>query len=346
MPNLHAVQRIFDCETIVSYVMYGNTNRLSYARLKCLLLNGSIGRSVDVVGMVYFKKYDQFPKARRSDLHVPEHVHLPYPFLSRNINNIIDFLSDDSHRVVNTEKIVEKIVLLAGSFSRIMCGLKIEQPRLAASAFSSSRIEELKDQSLPFQAVFETNMVSFTDVSSLLFHSYESYICRYLLVNVFFTFNAGMQHIFSTQITGLAVGLVPLHGVSTRFPSDWDEGHNSFVHVMHRFAFQYIDVFPMYFTTDNTQMRKVWYGVKKSHNACLCLKGITNVRTVTSSLPTNNMTHGYEEQFTVPVARSELIELRSMVHELQEQNKYFIEQMKRQQVCIIVIIIGSLQCTI
>jgi len=103
----------------------------------------------------------------------------------------------------------------------------------------------------------------------------------------------------------------------------------------------------MYFTTDNTQMRKVWYGVKKSHTACLCLKDITNVRTaVTSSLPTNNMTYGYEEQSTVTVARAELNELRSMVQELQEQNKYLSEQMKRQQVCIIVIIIGSLHCTI
>jgi len=181
MPNLHAVQRIFDCETIVAYIMYGNTNKLSYARLKSLLLNGSIGRSVDVAGIVRFKMYELFPKARRSDLHVPEHVHLPYPFLSRNINNIIDFLSDEPRVIINNEKIVEKIVLLAGSFSRMMCGLKIEQPRLAASAFSSSRIEKLIDKSLPYRAVFESNTVAFTDVSSLLFHFYVSYIYRQCL---------------------------------------------------------------------------------------------------------------------------------------------------------------------
>jgi len=79
-------------------------------------------------------------------------------------------------------------------------------------------------------------------------------------------------------------------------------------------------------------MRKLWYGVKKSNTACQCLKYIAGVRT--AFLPTNNMSHGYEEQATVPVARSEIKELRSMVLELQEKNKYCLEQMKQQQVCI------------
>jgi len=80
-------------------------------------------------------------------------------------------------------------------------------------------------------------------------------------------------------------------------------------------------------------MRKLWHGIKKKNTACPCLKNVSSVRTV-ASLPTNNMSCGYEEQSTVPVARSEIDELRSMVvNKLQEQNKYFFEQMKRQQVC-------------
>lgn len=150
---------------IVSYIMFGNTNRLSYARFKLLLSYRSIGGSVDAIGMVQFKKHSNFPKARRSDLYVPEHMHMPYPFLKTNINNIIDFLSDDSSAVITAEKIVEKIMLLTGSFSRLMCGLKIEQPRLAESAFSSSRIEHLEDPSSPFMAVFETNTLLLIDVS-------------------------------------------------------------------------------------------------------------------------------------------------------------------------------------
>jgi len=180
MPNLRSVQLVFDCETVVSYIMYGNTKRVSYARFKLLLLHGSVSASVDATGIVHFKRYEEFPKAKRTDLHVPEHVQLPYAFLSRNINNIIDYLSDENRVVITTEKIVDMIVLLTGSFSRIMCGLKVEQPRLAASAFSSTRIEKLKDPSLPFMAVFETNTVPFNDVSSLLFHFFESdIICIY-----------------------------------------------------------------------------------------------------------------------------------------------------------------------
>lgn len=117
--------------------------------MKKLLLYSSIGGSVDATGMVQFKKYlrgiPKTPKirpprtgTRKPTLPFPEKQHQP---------NIIDALSDDSSSAVTIEKIVEKIMLLTGSFSRLLCGLKIEQPRLAESAFSSTQIERLEDPS-------------------------------------------------------------------------------------------------------------------------------------------------------------------------------------------------------
>eukprot|EP00102_Acyrthosiphon_pisum_P019890 XP_016657100.1 PREDICTED: uncharacterized protein LOC107882762 [Acyrthosiphon pisum] len=302
MPNLRAVQDVFDCETIVSYVMFGNTNRLSYDRFKSLLLYGTVGSSVDAAGMVQFKKHAEFPKARRSDLHVPGHVHLPYAFLKSNIDTIIDFLSDDTSAAITTDRIVQKAVLLAGSFSRSMCGLRTEQPRLAESAFSSTRIQRLRDPSSHFAAVFETNTLSLFDVC-----------------NVFL------------RPRLLALQLVLSHCmVRTLFPSEWDEGHESFTHVIHRFVYKHVDVFPVYFVSDNTGQRKLWYGVRKSRTDCQCLKNVNVVPPV--PLPSNDMSRGCVEQPTLPVARAEIDELRSMVVKLQEQNKFFSDQMKRQQV--------------
>ena len=119
--------------------------------------------------------------------------------------------------------------------------------------------------------------------------------------------------------------------VRTLFPSEWNEGHESFAHVMQRFVYKHVDVFPVYFVSDNTGQRKLWYGDRKSRTDCQCLKNVNFVPPV--PLPANDMPRGCEEQPTLPVARAEIDELRSMVVKLQEQNQFFADQMKRQQVC-------------
>lgn len=69
--------------------------------------------------------------------------------------------------------------------------------------------------------------------------------------------------------------LVLSHAMKTTTkPSDWDAGDGSVVHALHGFVYESVDVFPIYFVYDNTNVRYEWYGVKKARSNCPCLKGL------------------------------------------------------------------------
>ncbi|XP_022166373.1 zinc finger MYM-type protein 1-like [Myzus persicae] len=90
------------------------------------------------------------------------------------------------------------------------------------------------------------------------------------------------------------VGYVILHGQYS-VSIGLDDGHDAFTYVMHRIVFKHVDVFFMYFVSDNTNMCKLWYGVKKGETACQCQKDISGNRSVTA-IPTNNMCSDYVKQ--------------------------------------------------
>lgn len=62
--------------------------------------------------------------------------------------------------------------------------------------------------------------------------------------------------------------------VRTRVPSDWDIGDDSFVHTLHRFVYKNFDLFPMFFVSNQTSMKKIWYRVRKTPAPCKCCSGL------------------------------------------------------------------------
>jgi len=109
-------------------------------------------------------------------------------------------------------------------------------------------------------------------------------------------------------------------------PSDWDNGQNSFIHSLHRHIFVYCDVFPMFFITNNVNMKNIWYKIHKNDKECMCLKGLVPVE---GTQLTNNMERGYTP---TPVARHEcspiVLETLKM---LKSENIMLKERLDKQQ---------------
>lgn len=59
--------------------MSGTTNGLDYARLKQLLSNQTVTNSVDNRVVVRFRDLAHVPKAKKSELYVPNYVQFLYP---------------------------------------------------------------------------------------------------------------------------------------------------------------------------------------------------------------------------------------------------------------------------
>lgn len=132
----------------------------------------------------------------------------------------------------------------------------------------------------------------------------------------------------------LAIQLALSHCmVRTREPKDWDAGDNSFVHTMHKFVHQFVDVFPLYFISNNTNMRYIWYRLSTKNRVCLCVEGLTSQ--TGNEVVVNDMTPGYVSS---TVSRNEFNALQGVVdklvvdnQKLQNYNKCMREQSEKQQ---------------
>lgn len=58
---------------------------------------------------------------------------------------------------------------------------------------------------------------------------------------------------------------------TTSGAEDWDQGDGSFVHSLHRFIWQNVNVFPMFFVTNAVLMKSIWYMVDKETQPCKCV---------------------------------------------------------------------------
>lgn len=164
LPNFSHVQEVFDYEVILKYALHGSTAEIPYERFKALLRGSTLSQSLDSDGIVCFKTV--FPVASRSSLHVPSSVKLPYPFLAKNINCIIDYLPTSGPAIFSMETCVERLILITGSFSRQLCGLNVVEPTKATLAFAAKRINRLKSNAVAHSAVFEGNMLDVGQVSN------------------------------------------------------------------------------------------------------------------------------------------------------------------------------------
>jgi len=241
MTSLISIQRIHDNETIMHFLMNGTAENLNYGRFKQLLANQTVKNSIDDRGVVQFRDVAHVPNATRAELYVSKYIQLPYPWLANNVNIIVDYILQDS-RPFNIGDCVTRLVLLTAAFSRQYCGLTKVSPKNARVAFSSERICRLRDPSRLYRAKIETNTVSMHDVCNV-------YIRPQLLV---------VQLCVSHCMRG------------TQLPSDWDSGEGSFVYVIHQFVYKYVDIFPMYLVSNNSDMCYLWYHVRKIPKCCNC----------------------------------------------------------------------------
>lgn len=99
--------------------------------------------------------------------------------------------------------------------------------------------------------------------------------------------------------------------VKTRVSGDWDNGAGSFVHLMHKFVHSNIDVFPMYFISNNIQMKNIWYRVINVPRVCVCVQDLVAMD-VTNSIAEGNV--------STPVGENEFNNLKGKVLMLQSLN--------------------------
>lgn len=103
--------------------------------------------------------------------------------------------------------------------------------------------------------------------------------------------------------------------VKTRGSSDWDSGDKSFVHSMHKFVHSNVDVFPMYFISNNKQMQNIWYRVKQVPRVCACVQELVAMDVFEAV--TNSMAGEY---VSTPVVINEFNNLKVKVSMLQSFN--------------------------
>lgn len=182
LPSLKNVQDVYDYENVVRFIMYGSLKKVGYCRFLTQLLHRSIEASTNDRGVVVFKRL--FPPATKKELYVPDHVKLPYPFLASIINKIIDYLSIDPVPSFSMEKCIERFMLLAGCFSRQMCGLGVADPTKSTVVFSSKQLDNLKGDSLLYKAVLDENYLTVQQVSKHFSVHLMIYLCLFTLITI------------------------------------------------------------------------------------------------------------------------------------------------------------------
>lgn len=183
--------------------MFGTTAKLNYEHLKGMLVNATIGSSVES-GVVKFKRV--FPPTTMSTLQVLRNDHfyylflivfvffnytfiflitanvkLQYPFLTGNINTIIKNISM-SPMPFTMNKCIERLMIIVGTYSRQMCGFGIGEPTKSTTVFSTKTLARVKNDNVVYNAIFENNYISVEQVC-IPFYVYCSNICliRFLL---------------------------------------------------------------------------------------------------------------------------------------------------------------------
>jgi len=144
LPSVQDIKCIAYLESIVKYIMFGTTAQLNYEHLKGMLVNATIGSSVES-GVVRFKRV--FPPTTMSTLQVLPNVKLPYPFLAGNINTVIKHISL-TPVPFQMNKCIEKIMIIVGTYSRQMCGFGVGEPTKSTTVFSSKTLARVKNDNV------------------------------------------------------------------------------------------------------------------------------------------------------------------------------------------------------
>jgi len=202
LPSVQDIKCIAYLESIVKYIVFGTTAQLNYEHLKGMLVNATIGGSVEN-GVVRFKRvfrlaYLTLQVLRNDHFYylflivfvffnytfiflITANVKLPYTFLSGNINTIIKNISM-SPMPFTMNKCIERLMIIVGTYSRQMCGFGIGEPTKSTTVFSTKTLARVKSDNVVYNAIFENNYISVEQVC-LPFYVYCSNNClnRFLL---------------------------------------------------------------------------------------------------------------------------------------------------------------------